>query len=163
MKIMLSDEEILICLDEAMRREQVGPMRTNKEFRIHPDNTRIQQVGVITEAAVRKAFGMGVNNVRDGYDNHKAGDIVINSRAIEVRGTELKSGRLVVAGYDPDDRAFVLVRMESERWCDIIGWNIGRDSKNPLWLKRVSATREVYFVPNEKLRPFEELMEIVRS
>jgi hypothetical protein len=79
-------------------------------------------------------------------------------RGIEVRGTELPHGKLIVhPDKDPDDSIFVLV-IASGRVFTLVGWMKGRVAKQQQWWSDPTGEgRPAFFVPQGLLWEMDDL------
>lgn len=72
----------------------------------------------------------------------------------EVRTRSKPLYDLFVRKDDPDNRPFVLVLSHLDPTFIIVGWILGKDAKQPLWLKNHGGFQPAYFVPRSALHPF---------
>lgn len=108
------------------------------------NNWQIHCEGAMGECALAKALGI----YWTGKGRLRAPDV----GEVDVRTTEIPSGRLILHKEDPDDRAFYLLigvngRYEVKRWC------YGREGKkDEFWEDPTGKGRWAYFVPQSELR-----------
>lgn len=81
---------------------------------------------------------------------------------IEVRSTDLATGRLILRKDDPAERPYVLVYWEkaAENMCPkfwILGWICGRDGMQPEWIDNPGSDEESYWVPQSALSDVDAL------
>jgi hypothetical protein len=81
---------------------------------------------------------------------------------VEVRSTRLAKGCLIVRDNDADDRRYVLAIVDGDT-IRLAGWMHGRDAKCDEWFQNPHERRPAWFVPQEKLRPMEELQATAAS
>lgn len=106
------------------------------------------------EAAVGKALNIFWQH---GKLREYKGDV----GAVEVRSTKLPNGRLILHDRDSDDAAFVLVRGKFPSY-ELVGWCIAREGKRPEYKfhgdgRCEDVEKQSYFVPNNILRPINEI------
>ena len=74
---------------------------------------------------------------------------------VEVRGTALDTGRLILRNNDSDDRRYVLAIVDAPK-VTFIGWIKGKDGRKPEYVRNPKGYRKAHFVPQEALRPMSE-------
>jgi len=79
------------------------------------------------------------------------------SDVVEVRSTDLETGRLIVKPGDHDDAPFVLILADMEaRRFRFAGWMFGRDAKR--WPTETRYGHSAHYVPQAALSPRVELV-----
>jgi hypothetical protein len=77
---------------------------------------------------------------------------------VEVRSTSHEGGCLLLHPKDKDDNIFVLLTGVAPNF-KIRGWLYAKDGKNENYWMDIVGRRPAYFVPQEALKPIEELLE----
>jgi hypothetical protein len=109
-------------------------------------------IGACGELAVAKSAGVfflpSVNTF------HRVPDFLSD---YEVRSTDLPDGSLIVRENDADDRRYILVTVIDDV-VNLVGWIEGKDAKKQEWLRDPGNRRPSWFVPQDQLRPIEEVL-----
>ena len=103
---------------------------------------------MVAKATGRKWISSGT--VPDGPLD---GDV---SGGLQVRWTERRDGRLIVRPSDPDSLVCVLVVGPVDSM-EVVGWLPCAECKRSYWLGAPGHRPAAYFVPQQVLRPIEEL------
>lgn len=108
-------------------------------------------MGALGELAVAQWFGMP--NFKPPLGTFHS---IPDCNGVEVRSTDIETGRLIVRDNDPSDRAYVLCLV---RGPDVVlaGWMVGRDAKHNQWLSNPHGYRPCWMVPRAALLPMHEL------
>jgi hypothetical protein len=149
--------QITLTWHELMAASLVGVMRqvsSLKDGRQHIAgmtgigwDTHIE--GACGEAAVAKALGI----YWGCHCNNFSGD---DLPGIQVRTARKTDAALVIRPHDDEAARWVLVTGQAPIFC-VRGWILGRDGKRQEWLADYGGRPPAYFVPQEELRPLEEL------
>lgn len=75
---------------------------------------------------------------------------------IEIRGTALQDGKLIVRDNDASDRRYILATVTGTN-AYFVGWCYGYEAKQGKYLDNPNECRQSWFVPQDALRPFETL------
>jgi hypothetical protein len=84
-------------------------------------------------------------------------DVPDASDDTEVRGVDEPGKRLIVRDNDASDRRYVSLLVDREGNATVRGWMLGGDAKRDEWKTNPNGHREAWFVPNDQLRPIDEL------
>lgn len=76
---------------------------------------------------------------------------------VEIRGTERLDGSLIVRDDDPEDRRYILATVSAPKVV-LVGWLYGHECKKGRFIRNPDNQREAWFVPQENLRPMDELL-----
>jgi hypothetical protein len=76
-------------------------------------------------------------------------------RDVEVRGTALDTGRLILRNNDDDARRYVLAIVDAPI-VTFVGWIKGKDGRKGEYVRNPKGYRKAHFVPQEALRPMSE-------
>jgi hypothetical protein len=109
-------------------------------------------VGAAAEYAVAKALGVFYSGTCGTFHNDT--DM---PNGIEVRGTSMLDGCLILRDNDPPDRAYVLVTGEAPTLV-IRGWIAGSDCRVREWQRDPGGRRLAWFVPQDALCPWPKLV-----
>lgn len=109
-------------------------------------------IGACGELAIGKAAG--VFFVPSVNTFHRVPDFL---DGVEVRSTDVATGRLIVRDNDSDERRYVLAIVEGES-VSLVGWIEGREAKADKWEENPNGYRPAWFVPQQELRPIETLL-----
>jgi hypothetical protein len=157
--ILLSKQEQFFAAQAGIMRRISAMQRNRSEPHGKPANkdywgSDIESCGA--EAAVAKYFGLYWDAVASGKLSALNGDV----QGLEVRSTSHPNGRLILHNTDKDESPYILVRGEIPEF-QIIGWMYGKDGKQmEFWEGRTG--RPAFFIPENKLRPIEELEKMIK-
>lgn len=132
---------------------QVTNVRDKRKHRYGATNEETWDMninGAIGELALAKHLGWYWDGA---LGNFKADDVGHH----QVRATTWENGRLLIHHEDKDDRKFVLVTLHDMPCVTLAGWMLGQDAKDPAYWAEPRRGRGCYAVPQEMLRPMEEL------
>lgn len=108
-------------------------------------------VGACGEIGMAKALGLwfvpGLNTF------HVSADVLHD---VEVRGTALPHGSLIVRDNDADERRFVLALVDGTS-VTLAGWLWGGEAKQEKWFRKPPKERPAWFVPQRAVRPMNTL------
>lgn len=151
MKITLSAPEFLAAVHAGMLRFATSPGNPATTYR-RSYNLRIEEeiVGACAEAAVHKFLGKFWDTAFGTY--HRQSDA---PGGIEVRGTKLDNGSLIIRDNDADDRWYVLVTGEAPELI-IRGFIKGNEAKQDKYVRNPHGHRQAWFVPQGELTPINE-------
>lgn len=157
--VSLSPTEIAQAMEVASRRNQMQRAAGRPDGKVIEDSLDIDVQGACAELAVAKALGLPW----DGKFFDDAEWLVWRTSGhdvsgLEVRSTRYRSGRLILHRDDSDDLPFVLVRACDNALFEIVGWYWGRDGKKEQWWEDVGRNRPCFYVPNDLLRPMNDLI-----
>lgn len=170
-KPCLDEHNIFVSLTESEIGEawQVGTARRsmseNQDDTENYDGStemavRINQIGALPEAAVRKALGLSVPLTIGTY---KQADLPYN---IEARLIGVENYGLRVKLTDAPDRRVVGVVIEQGKEYQpyrIPGWCYAHEARMSEWLQDFGdRSKPIHAVPQHYLRPWSELMEIIK-
>lgn len=166
--IKLSDEEELHAQHIGKHRNLAfetaggGQMNTSKSMN---GGERGHVLGFKCEIACAKALGlMPEDNVFDRESFAARRNIYDLGGQIEVRGTELLNGRLIVRPDDKDNAPYVLViRNSKTREYVVAGWLFGYEAKNERYLSQTRQGQKMFFVPQDKLYSVDDLIYLIQS
>jgi len=153
--------QIQSAFDVALRRNEVNRGARRADGKVLSDSLKIDRQGALGELAVSLALpfpwdGKIFTNeqwLRWRQSGHDLGPL-------EVRATKHPTGRLIIHPRDPDDSPFVLVRLHRYPTLEIVGWCYGHEGKDRSYWKDVGYGRPCFYVPNQKLKPVEELIRL---
>ncbi len=152
---MLTGKEVQLAEETAIRAWKTVQTKGIKDLTIEGNQGFALRVGIRCEIAVSKYFGIAWHGF--AYETRKDGDV---PGYLEVRGTELRMGRLIVRHRDPSDRAYILVRADKHPFYELPGWLWGYMAKKEEWERAKGHRISSYFlVPNDRLYPVKMLEE----
>lgn len=105
--------------------------------------------GVIGEMAAAKVLGLTFTGSVDTFRNHP------DLSGMEVRFRSNPTWQLIVRDNDKDDAKYLLVRGVPPSAVEVVGWIMGRDAKNPEWLRSYGNLKPAHFVPDSELIPLD--------
>jgi hypothetical protein len=106
--------------------------------------------GAAGEIAAAKALGLYWGGTVNTFKTE--GDV----GNIEVRTRSKPHYDLLVRDNDKNESVFVLVTGKSPKY-NVVGWILGKDAKKTEWYADYGNRPPAYFVPQNCLRPIEEL------
>lgn len=115
------------------------------------DDLTYHAYGVIGEMAAAKVLGLTFTGSVDTFRNHP------DLAGVEVRLRSNPSWQLIVRDNDKDNAKYLLVRGVPPSAVEVVGWIMGRDAKNPAWLRSYGNLKPAYFVPDSELIPVEKI------
>ena len=149
MKVKLSWHEVAEAARAGIQRRIHALRKERRAVYGDPDrywDTDIE--GCAAERAVAKAYNLYWEPVVENPEELR-GDVGMGMRALQVRSTTRKDGRLIVHERDNDEHAFVLVVGCIPEF-EIKGWIMGVDAKQEHFLFKGDG-RPAFFVPQDKL------------
>ena len=111
-----------------------------------------ETVGCCAELAIGRVFDR--YSIPQVGTFHNKADFL---RDIELRSTARADGRLIVRDNDANDRRYVFAVVNGET-VNFVGWMWGSEAKQPEYISNPNGYRQAWFVPQNKLRPFSELV-----
>jgi len=151
--IILTDDEMAYCREQALRRKASGDTRKLNHAATYQrtDEERIEQEtgGTAAEYACRKLLGAELELPFDTF--HHVPDIEPDW---EVRQTGYENGHLIVRNNDPGDRRYILVTGTPP---DLVirGWIWGHEAKQKRFSRNPGGYRKSWFVPQAELHPLD--------
>lgn len=154
MKVTLNRWQFRACADEAVLRIAVSGDRNGKHNNVRDRDlkTRVwdEIIGSCTEMAV--CIALGKTWTPSVNDSEKQVDIPPN---IEVRGTQIPNGKLILRDQDSLDRWYFLVTAKAPTF-EIVGFIKGLDGRDDRWIDNPNDHGAAYFIPQSELLPVTE-------
>lgn len=164
MIVKLDNDEIELAEIIGSSRHKVCETKNYKDYRkstIHK-SSELDTIGVLGEIAVAKAFNCLEEYVEDCIEN--TGWTLKDVGSVQVRTTPVKNGRLIVRPGDGRGKdgeklkePFILVIQLSPTDYELAGWMIGENAMQDKWIYDPYNRGKAYFVPQDQLKPMEEL------
>lgn len=148
--IVLSAEEREMVTQCALKFLERSYGRTNMNAGdLSRDDDRRQKIDAAgAEYVVAKLLGETWNKMANGQGGVDVG------RDVEVRQTDLESGRLIIRSRDHDERDYYLAVGTLEGGYRIAGWmNCAEAKEHDEWIDNPNDHRPSWFVPQDQLRP----------
>ena len=155
-QVQLSSAELAQCVIQAMTRMTASRYADRNQAR-SVNRTWFQHlkdelVGVIAENGYCKWKGIYPSREVDTF--HRVAD---TADGAEIRSITNANNCLIVRNDDPKERPYVLVLVDSNAVCSMLGWVYGYEARQDKWLRDPGGKRASWFVPQESLRPIESL------
>lgn len=158
--IQLTDEQFAMAEAEANRRQQYNEQKRYKGRNRAPETgeraLQMHRLGCIGEVAVAYYLELEDYLFRDGAPLSGSADL---PGKIEVKTRSNHRYELLVQLDDSPGKVFVLVT-HAEGTTRIVGWILGRHAMRKEWIREFVRGRPCYAVPQNQLRPIEELKPI---
>lgn len=163
MNVTLSHSELIHAAMLGMRR-QIESLRLHRTPANGYDRSRSQEwgdhiEGACGECAAAKALNLYWNPTINTF--HFAPDLNGVARQIEVRTRSKSHYDLIIRKDDDLSSVFILVTGVSPDF-HVVGWIIGHDGAIDSNVKEYGGRPKAWFVPQEQLRPIEELAQMVK-
>lgn len=162
MKIKLNKFEFAIAVQVGTYRQMSNLNRGRKDAygAIEENGWSLHIEGACGEAAAAKALGYYWSG---NMSDLAAADINSNKLRLEVRTRSREYYELIIHDNEDDNAAFILLTGKAPNFT-LVGWCYGYEGKKPEYYKDPTGYRPLaYFVPHEKLRPINELINIIHS
>lgn len=155
--IQLTDEQLAIAEAEAIRRQRYNEQKRYKGRNRAPEvgdkALALHRLGTIGELAV--ACYLELEEYLFQAETPMSGSHDLPGR-IEVKTRSKHGYDLLVQLDDQPDKVFVLVT-HADSVTKIVGWILGRNAMRKEWIREFVRGRPCYAVPQNQLRPIEEL------
>lgn len=152
--VILTDSELCQCCLQAMTRMLVSRLaRRNQSMSVKRawfEHFKHELVGVIAEVGYCKWRGIYPSREIDTF--HSVPDALDGA---EIRSISSRGHCLIVRDDDPKDRPYVLVSVDRDARCEMLGWILGKDAMRPEWIRDPGGNRPSWFVPQEALHNME--------
>lgn len=150
-EVTLTAWEFKAAVDLASTRMAVsndrGMNHASTYKRTYLERLEEETVGACSEIAVGKALNWFVSPSVNTF--HRVADV---GQRVEVRGTKLDNGSLIIRDNDADDRWYILVTGEPPNMV-VRGRIRGDMAKRDEWVRDPHGRRKAWFVPQNALLP----------
>lgn len=152
--ITLNDAELGQCCFQAAARMLVSRMYGRNQSRSVErswfEHYKNELVGVIAECAYCKWRNIYQSKDLDVF--HTKTD---TTDGVEIRSITSMDHCLIVRNDDPDERKYILVYVNRNAECQMIGWIRGIEAKKKQWERNPGGKRPSWFVPMQELNEFD--------
>ncbi len=160
MLITLNETDLALAAEVAQQRNLSQRQAGRQDGLVKGDSLERDIQGAEAELAVSRALQLPWEgkflpiNVWDKW-KHLGNDV----GRLEVRSTNLPTGRLILHHGDKDKVPYLLVISSERPIFNIVGWMFGEDGKQKkYWCKHVP--RPCFLIPQNHLRNMEELLNL---
>jgi len=154
--VFLLDSDIELAKDAARRRQENAVNKGIPDrYGFKGNGLKIHEIGCISELAVARWLNSDWVDFSTSFK-----ELTSDVGNLQVRATDFEYGRLFVHPKDNDDQPYVLVRTHKLPVVKLIGWMMGVEAKRKEWWQELRKGRPCFIVPNNQLRPMEELIHV---